>query len=488
MLLFSHASNFRDIVYNRHHSLVRQLIGWPYLRFLSQDRSPQLAVKAFCESFVETSRVGSSSAVASRFAGQRHAAAHPAMGDGMLLGEGAPTLSVSTLRERLGEVMPAYRDFALTLEKRRTFGVDHPSENGLLSACGACYTAGDVLRDANGAPLRDEHGNERRQPLHAIQADGCMTGVRFSKAAPSRDALESAPPFVERVLPIEEVEGAAFRRDDRRIPGRGVRSLCDAIDRHKGTIRGDGGSAAGAAASAAGPPATPAVLASGCGNFLAADAPPTGGSSSRLFDTFGFFGVFCRHRVLLIGCHMFSGERHAYLTALLWVFLSIHSVMITNIEYDIASCIWLPGLVVLLALPPDEHLLETAKALLRHCLEKAQSPLMRFHFYCHRVRCQIIHDGWLMKGTAVQHGEGTEMKWSLFNRLAGRLKGMGRAARYAEVDYWWYKENGRQDVRFGFLCSLPNQSALRLPLAWPATAAPRTLCDHAALRFSGCAT
>lgn len=63
------------------------------------------------------------------------------------------------------------------------------------------------------------------------------------------------------------------------------------------------------------------------------------------------------------------------------------------------------------------------------------------------------HTGYLMRGTAIQHGEGTEMKWSLFNRLSGRLKGMGKAARYALIDYWWYKENLRQDVRSpGFNC------------------------------------
>jgi hypothetical protein len=55
--------------------------------------------------------------------------------------------------------------------------------------------------------------------------------------------------------------------------------------------------------------------------------------------------------------------------------------------------------------------------------------------------------GNLMRGTAIQHGERTEMKWSIFNKLSARLKGMGKAARYAAIDYWWNGENLRQDVR-----------------------------------------
>ena len=59
----------------------------------------------------------------------------------------------------------------------------------------------------------------------------------------------------------------------------------------------------------------------------------------------------------------------------------------------------------------------------------------------------VLLVGNLMRGTAIQHGERTEMKWSLFNKLSARLKGMGKAARYAAIDYWWNGENLRQDVR-----------------------------------------
>lgn len=463
-------------------------------------------------------------------------AGHPEFGDGTVNAEGAPALFVSTLRERLGEVMPAYRHFALTLAKRSTFGVDHPLERGLLGACAACYTAGEVIRDASGAPVYDEAGVEKRQHLHSVQADGCMTGVRFAKSAPCRDAAGSAPPFVERVLPIDDAEGARFRPGDTNIPGRGIRELSDAIDRHVGKERqaaphksaaaastaASGAAAAAATAAAAeaaaaavegtdpsGPAAgafggsaataaapTAAAAASGaaaaasgaataassvaaasratttaarcCNNFDAVDAPASGGAKKSLFDTFGFFGMFCRHRILLLGCNMFSGERRAYLTCLLWVFLSIHKLIIDNIEYDIGPCQWLPWFVLFLLLEGDKDVPDAVKQLLRACLSEVQAPLMRFHFYCHRVLCQATFDGWLMPGTAVQHGEGTEMKWSKFNKLATRLKGMGKAARYGEIDYWWHCENMRQDVRrrppAHHVCNRHTASPFFLPL------------------------
>lgn len=430
------------------HGLPRTDTAYRLPRILSdtQDHSPQLATKAFCEAFVETATVGASTRVAAK-AASTPVAGHPELRDGTVMAEGGPSLSVSTLRERLGEMMPAYRHFALTLAKRSTLGVDHPLERGLLGACAACHTAGEPICDASGTPMLDESGDVKRVPLHSIQADGCMTGIRFAKSAPRRDAAGSAPPFVERVLPIEEAEGAAFRPGDTNIPGRGMRALCDTIDRHSGRQRAQAEGDAHQAPSSA----------RSCSDFVAANAPADGGSSRALFDTFGFFGMFCRHRVLLLGCHMFSGERRAYLIGLLWVFLTIHKVVITNIEYDIGACQWMPGLLLFLTIAGNVNdvLPEEAMALLRACLSDSQSPLMAFHFYCHRVLCQLKNDAWLMPGTAVQHGEGTEMKWSLFNRLTARVKGMGKAARYGEIDYWWGAENMRQDVREQFAQASP---------------------------------
>lgn len=300
---------------------------------------------------------------------------------------GAPKLTVGRLRERLGEVMDWYRHFALTISKKSTLGVDHPLEAGLLGACGACHTAGEVLLGDDGkTPLIDpDTKEEKRRPLHSLQADGCMTGVRFSKSAPRRDAVSTVPNFVERVLPIDAAEGAAFRPEDTAIPGRGVRELCDLIEAHGGRQR----PTAATDGSAAAAPAAPST----CNEFVAADAPVAAGSRDRLFDIKGFFGMFCRHRVLINGCHMFSGERQAYLIALLWVFVSIHSVVVLNLEYDIGPCQWLPAFRLFCALAADEYMGAAVKELLNGCLGGMQGPLMRFHFHCHRALCQVTHDG-----------------------------------------------------------------------------------------------
>jgi hypothetical protein len=152
---------------------------------------------------------------------------------------GAPELTVGRMRERFGEVMDWYGHFALTIEKRSTLGVAHPLEDGLLGACAACHTAGEVMLGEDGAPIIDPDTNEaKRRPLHALQADGCMTGVRFTKSAKRRAAaMSTAPNSVERVLPINAAEGALFRADDSAIPNRGIRDLCDSIDAHSGRQR-----------------------------------------------------------------------------------------------------------------------------------------------------------------------------------------------------------------------------------------------------------
>jgi hypothetical protein len=131
--------------------------------------------------------------------------------------------------------------------------------------------------------------------------------------------------------------------------------------------------------------------ADGCNQFTAADAPVSTGQP--VLDIKGFFGMFCRHGVLLLGCHMFSGERQAYLISLIWIFLSVHAVTVTNLEYDIGPCQWLPAFVTFRQLAGDEHISEAAKELFRSCLADLQSPLMKFHFYCHVARCQAKFDG-----------------------------------------------------------------------------------------------
>jgi hypothetical protein len=125
---------------------------------------------------------------------------------------------------------------------------------------------------------------------------------------------------------------------------------------------------------------------------VAADEPTTG-SNDRLFDTKGFFGIFCRYRVLINGCHMFSGERQAYLTALLWIFVSIHKVEVMNFVYDIGPCQWLPAFRVFCALAGDYHVDTAAKELLRSCLRRMRGLLMKVDFHCHRALCEATHDG-----------------------------------------------------------------------------------------------
>jgi hypothetical protein len=146
---------------------------------------------------------------------------------------------------------------------------------------------------------------------------------------------------------------------------------------------------------------------------------------------------------------MYSGERRSYLIALLWVLLTVESCKIDNVLYDIGPCQFQPTLGAFLRLPPSDDLGLPAAVIahLVRCLFGANFPLLPFHFYCHRALCQALFDAYQMKNTALQHGEGTEMKWSLFGRVVGRLKGMAKAARYTAIEYWWSTENRRQDVR-----------------------------------------
>lgn len=415
----------------------------------TQDQT-SLAIHALCTTFAECLRCAASTSVADSSPPPELAdpLIPPGLG-GSTRARGAPEIKVKRLEAVLGPVMDQFRHLRFTLARKETIGIRHPLEDGFIGACAACHLAGQPVVDENGQPVTDANGDVKTHGLHSVQADGCMASVRFAKAATSQDAADTAPSFVDRVLPVEGAEGVAFRPTDGRLPGRGIREIADKIDKHMSVERAPSeqpaASAAAAPAAALGgaPPPPP------CNEFEAADAPLPKAKDRGLFDILGFFGLLCRHRVLLLGCHMYSGERRSYLIALLWVLLTVHACTIGNILYDIGPCQFHPTLDAFLRLPPSDDigLTESVIALLKCCLLGSNFPLLPFHFYCHRALCQALFDAFQMKGTALQHGEGTEMKWSLFGRLVGRMKGMGKAARYAAIEYWWFTENRRQDVR-----------------------------------------
>lgn len=425
-----------------------------------------MATHAICTTLVQVAHSAASTSVAN--AAPEPKPKHPfdlEPGAGVR-GRGAPEVTSKRLEALLGPVLNQYSHFKYTLSKKRTLGIVHPLEDGLVGACGACHLAGQpVVDEATGELVHGADGEVVRHPLHSLQADGCMSSVRYSKAATKQDAAGTAPHFIERILPVEGAEGAAFDPfgrgaggdqqlpgAQRQLPGRGMRDICGKVDEHLSILRPKTSQPAPGGAAAAAVAAPPAPWS--CNDFLADGQVPAAagaarGSCAPLMDITGFFGLFCRHRFILLGCHMFSGERRAYLIGLLWTLVIVHRCVVLNGLYDIGPCQFRPTLQAFLrnAPNPDLGLTRDVVDLLKECLSETNWPLLPFHFYCHRAVCQAVHDAYLMAGTALQHGEGTEMKWSLFGRLVGRLKGMSKGARYGNIEYWWSVENMRQDVR-----------------------------------------
>jgi hypothetical protein len=185
--------------------------------------------------------------------------------------------------------MEQYRHLKFTLARKETLGIRHPLEDGFVGACAACHLAGQPVVDEHGDPVLGADGAAKTHTLHSVQADGCMAGVRFAKAATSQDAADTAPSFVERVLPVEGAEGVAFQPGDDRLPGRGIKEIADKIDTHMSVDRGPSPALAPAAAPSAalgGAPAPPP-----CNEFDAVDAPLPKAKDRGLFDILGFFGL-----------------------------------------------------------------------------------------------------------------------------------------------------------------------------------------------------